>query len=139
MHVLLLDTSPVGIQRNAVFYFGVDAVVPLFNVVFLRLQTYFEDNPRDLQVLRHNKALATTKMPQTLKNVPDYAGRIGWLFLFLLCSPGNICLVIYYVDYYKFMQVVFVWKDFLVIIMLAVQLKGDVMCYNLCLHIHTSF
>ncbi|KAK7109234.1 probable ATP-dependent RNA helicase DDX56 [Littorina saxatilis] len=38
-----------------------------------QLKTYFEDNPRDLQVLRHNKALATTKMPTTLKNVPEYA------------------------------------------------------------------
>ncbi|XP_076461851.1 putative ATP-dependent RNA helicase DDX56 [Babylonia areolata] len=38
-----------------------------------KLKTYFEDNPRDLQVLRHNKALGTTRMPQTLKHVPDYA------------------------------------------------------------------
>lgn len=37
-----------------------------------KLKTYFEDNPRDLQVLRHNKALATVRTPHSLKNVPDY-------------------------------------------------------------------
>ncbi|XP_025095256.1 probable ATP-dependent RNA helicase DDX56 [Pomacea canaliculata] len=37
-----------------------------------KLKTYFEENPRDLQVLRHNKPLLTVKTPCSLKNVPDY-------------------------------------------------------------------
>lgn len=36
------------------------------------LKPYFEDNPRDLQVLRHDKALHTVKLDSHLKNVPDY-------------------------------------------------------------------
>lgn len=37
-----------------------------------KLKTYFEDNPRDLQVLRHDKSLHTVKVQKHLKNVPDY-------------------------------------------------------------------
>lgn len=36
------------------------------------LKPYFEDNPRDLQVLRHDKSLHTVKLDSHLKNVPDY-------------------------------------------------------------------
>ena len=40
--------------------------------IFFLFQTYFEDNPRDLQVLRHDKSLHTVKVQKHLKNVPDY-------------------------------------------------------------------
>ncbi|GFR07385.1 probable ATP-dependent RNA helicase DDX56 [Trichonephila clavata] len=36
------------------------------------LKPYFEDNPRDLQILRHDKALHTVKLNSHLKDVPDY-------------------------------------------------------------------
>lgn len=36
------------------------------------LKPYFEDNPRDLQILRHDKSLHTVKLHSHLKNVPDY-------------------------------------------------------------------
>lgn len=36
------------------------------------LKPYFEDNPRDLQVLRHDRALHIVKLGSHLKNVPDY-------------------------------------------------------------------
>ena len=42
--------------------------------IFFLFQTYFEDNPRDLQVLRHDKSLHTVKVQKHLKNVPDYLG-----------------------------------------------------------------
>uniref|UniRef100_T1IZ77 RNA helicase n=1 Tax=Strigamia maritima TaxID=126957 RepID=T1IZ77_STRMM len=37
-----------------------------------KLKTYFEDNPRDLQVLRHDRTLHTIKIHKHLKDVPDY-------------------------------------------------------------------
>lgn len=37
-----------------------------------KLKSYFEDNPRDLQVLRHDKSLHTVKGASHLKDVPDY-------------------------------------------------------------------
>ncbi|GFS99785.1 probable ATP-dependent RNA helicase DDX56 [Nephila pilipes] len=36
------------------------------------LKPYFEDNPRDLQILRHDKSLHTVKLDSHLKDVPDY-------------------------------------------------------------------
>ena len=42
--------------------------------LYLYFQTYFEDNPRDLQLLRHDKALHTVKVQSHLRNVPDYLG-----------------------------------------------------------------
>ncbi|KAG8182374.1 hypothetical protein JTE90_010738 [Oedothorax gibbosus] len=36
------------------------------------LKPYFEDNPRDLQILRHDKTLHTVKLHSHLKDVPDY-------------------------------------------------------------------
>lgn len=36
------------------------------------MQGYFEDNPNDLQVLRHDKALHTVRIQQHLADVPDY-------------------------------------------------------------------
>lgn len=37
-----------------------------------KLKSYFEDNPRDLQSLRQDKALHTVKIQPQLKDVPDY-------------------------------------------------------------------
>lgn len=37
-----------------------------------KLQSYFEENPRDLQVLRHDKALHTAKVQRHMKHVPEY-------------------------------------------------------------------
>lgn len=37
-----------------------------------KLKTYFEDNPRDLQILRHDKSLHIVKLDSHLKNVPEY-------------------------------------------------------------------
>ncbi|EDO28693.1 predicted protein, partial [Nematostella vectensis] len=39
-----------------------------------KLKAYFEDNPRDLQVLRHDKELHPAKVQAHMKNVPDYLG-----------------------------------------------------------------
>lgn len=37
-----------------------------------KLKSYFEDNPRDLQLLRHDRSLHTAKTHPHLQNVPDY-------------------------------------------------------------------
>ncbi|XP_065827842.1 probable ATP-dependent RNA helicase DDX56 [Oscarella lobularis] len=37
-----------------------------------KLKAHFQDNPRDLQVLRHDKNLHPTRVQQHLKNVPTY-------------------------------------------------------------------
>lgn len=37
-------------------------------------QAYFEDNPRDLHVLRHDKPLHPAIVKPHLRNVPDYLG-----------------------------------------------------------------
>ena len=37
-----------------------------------KLKAYFEDNPKDLQVLRHDRTLHPTKVQPHMKNVPDY-------------------------------------------------------------------
>lgn len=37
-----------------------------------KLKTYFTDNPRDLQILRHDKTLHTVRVQSHLKHVPDY-------------------------------------------------------------------
>lgn len=37
-----------------------------------KLKSFFEDNPRDQQLLRHDKALHTVKHQAHLKNVPEY-------------------------------------------------------------------
>ncbi|XP_070845027.1 probable ATP-dependent RNA helicase DDX56 isoform X2 [Chaetodon trifascialis] len=37
-----------------------------------KLKTYFEDNPRDLQLLRHDKELHPAVVKPHLKNVPEY-------------------------------------------------------------------
>uniref|UniRef100_A0A671MIA7 RNA helicase n=1 Tax=Sinocyclocheilus anshuiensis TaxID=1608454 RepID=A0A671MIA7_9TELE len=40
-----------------------------------KLKTYFEDNPRDLQLLRHDKDLHPAVIKPHLKNVPDYLSK----------------------------------------------------------------
>lgn len=37
-----------------------------------KLQAYFEQNPRDLQILRHNTALRPSKVKPHMKHVPEY-------------------------------------------------------------------
>ncbi|KAF2896811.1 hypothetical protein ILUMI_09363 [Ignelater luminosus] len=37
-----------------------------------KLKSYFEDNPNDLQLLRHDKALHTVRVQQHLADVPEY-------------------------------------------------------------------
>lgn len=37
-----------------------------------KLKSHFEDNPRDLQLLRHDKNLHTVKSQQHMKHVPEY-------------------------------------------------------------------
>ena len=39
-------------------------------------QSYFEDNPRDLQLLRHDKTLHTVRQQPELRHVPDYLGKL---------------------------------------------------------------
>ena len=38
----------------------------------VKLKTHLADNPRDVQILRHDKALHTVRQQVHLKNVPDY-------------------------------------------------------------------
>jgi len=40
----------------------------------VRVQVFWADNPRDLQLLRHDKSLHTIKTKPHLRNVPDYLG-----------------------------------------------------------------
>uniref|UniRef100_A0A7N8XJG3 Probable ATP-dependent RNA helicase DDX56 n=1 Tax=Mastacembelus armatus TaxID=205130 RepID=A0A7N8XJG3_9TELE len=40
-----------------------------------KLKTYFEDNPRDLQLLRHDKDLHPAVVKPHLKNVPEYLSK----------------------------------------------------------------
>jgi ATP-dependent RNA helicase DDX56/DBP9 len=37
-----------------------------------KLKSYFEDNPREEQILRHDKELNVTKLDEHLHNIPDY-------------------------------------------------------------------
>jgi ATP-dependent RNA helicase DDX56/DBP9 len=37
-----------------------------------KLKTFFESNPHDLQVLRHDKAFSVVKVPEHLSEVPEY-------------------------------------------------------------------
>lgn len=37
-----------------------------------KLKTFFEDNPRDFQLLRHDKPIHPARVKPHLKNVPDY-------------------------------------------------------------------
>uniref|UniRef100_A0A3B5KJ21 Probable ATP-dependent RNA helicase DDX56 n=1 Tax=Takifugu rubripes TaxID=31033 RepID=A0A3B5KJ21_TAKRU len=42
-----------------------------------KLKTYFEDNPRDLQLLRHDKDLHPAVVKPHLRNLPDYLSETG--------------------------------------------------------------
>lgn len=37
-----------------------------------KLKSYFEENPREAQILRHDKELNVTKLYEHLRNVPEY-------------------------------------------------------------------
>jgi ATP-dependent RNA helicase DDX56/DBP9 len=41
-------------------------------ICLAQTQSYFVDNPRDLQLLRHDKALHTVKIQPHLADVPEY-------------------------------------------------------------------
>jgi len=43
----------------------------------VRVEVFWADNPRDLQLLRHDKSLHTIKTKPHLRNVPDYLGQSG--------------------------------------------------------------
>uniref|UniRef100_A0A669BS70 RNA helicase n=1 Tax=Oreochromis niloticus TaxID=8128 RepID=A0A669BS70_ORENI len=45
-----------------------------------KLKTYFEDNPRDLQLLRHDKDLHPAVVKPHLKNVPEYLSKCRILY-----------------------------------------------------------
>ena len=51
------------------------------NVMILYRKVFWADNPRDLQMLRHDKTLHTVKVKQHMKNVPDYLGNIFFVFV----------------------------------------------------------
>ena len=42
----------------------------------LCMEVFFEDNPRDLQVLRHDKVLQPKRVQPHLKHVPSYLGEV---------------------------------------------------------------
>lgn len=48
----------------------------ILNGLRIILQTYFEDNPRDKQILRHDSTKGQLKLQQHLKNVPEYIGKL---------------------------------------------------------------
>lgn len=56
-------------------------------------QTYFEDNPRDLQLLRHDKDLHPAVIKPHMKNVPDYLSKnqARWI-LKTLCTTLTVWL-----------------------------------------------
>jgi ATP-dependent RNA helicase DDX56/DBP9 len=41
-------------------------------LILLFFKSYFEENPREAQILRHDKDLNVTKIHEHLKHVPDY-------------------------------------------------------------------
>ena len=58
-----------------------------------KLQSYFEDNPRDLQLLRHDKSLHTVTRQAHLQNVPDYLGKLQffWVQMYhIIFSPSQL-------------------------------------------------
>lgn len=50
-------------------------LAPLKLWALFTCQTYFEDNPRDLQLLRHDLPLHPAVVKPHLGNVPDYLGE----------------------------------------------------------------
>lgn len=53
-----------------------------------KLKTYFEENPYDLHVLRHDAISHPTKVKKHMKNVPEYLSKLV-LFL-IVCSPPTV-------------------------------------------------
>lgn len=43
-----------------------------FSISFFRLKAHFEANPRDLDLLRHDKPLSKTAPAPHLKDIPEY-------------------------------------------------------------------
>ena len=58
---------------------------------FLPCQKYFEDNPRDLQLLRHDLPLHPAVVKPHLGNVPDYLSEQGGLGAGCAFIPGLPC------------------------------------------------
>ncbi|KAI4327312.1 hypothetical protein L6164_019788 [Bauhinia variegata] len=44
----------------------------MFAFVYCRLKAHFESNPRDLDLLKHDKVLSKNAPPPHLRDVPDY-------------------------------------------------------------------
>lgn len=42
-----------------------------------KLKAYFNENPREAQILRHDKELHVTKLQEHLKHVPEYISKIN--------------------------------------------------------------
>lgn len=59
----------VFICKSSTEHIGSNVWSPLF------FQSHFEDNPRDLQVLRHDQVLQPKRVQSHLKHVPTYLGR----------------------------------------------------------------
>lgn len=51
-----------------------------------KLKAYFEQNPRDLQVLQHNSILRPSKVKSHMKHIPDYLGISKFSYYFI--SPA---------------------------------------------------
>uniref|UniRef100_A0A3Q1D7I1 Probable ATP-dependent RNA helicase DDX56 n=1 Tax=Amphiprion ocellaris TaxID=80972 RepID=A0A3Q1D7I1_AMPOC len=51
-----------------------------------KLKTYFDDNPRDLQLLRHDKDLHPAVVKPHLKNIPEYLGETQTHALVVDCN-----------------------------------------------------
>ena len=52
-----------------------------------KLKSYFEENPNDLNVLRHDTALRPRKIQRHMKNVPSYLSE------FYICRKSLIFLM----------------------------------------------
>ena len=71
------------------------------------LQSHFEDNPRDLQVLRHDKVLQPGRVQPHLKHIPSYLGKCVCVCVYVVCVFGcgvcgcggvcGLCVHTYYV------------------------------------------
>jgi len=57
------------------------------------VEVFWADNPRDLQLLRHDKSLHTIKTKPQLRNVPDYLG-LEWWHLFFICCDSVYAVIL---------------------------------------------
>lgn len=66
-------------------------VIHPFFFLYFSLQTYFEDNPRDLHLLRHDKALHPAVVKPHLKNVPEYLSKyiFSWCMSYMCAVTGR--------------------------------------------------